>query len=405
MTGWIYLLCALAGAWLTVNAARPSRHPNLLVLSWLAAFLTTDLVPFHLLAAGIVSAAFAWFGALDSVPGQIALVIVVASSTWLLVLWLPNRQAAGPAAALSAELKLDTVAPVARRLMLTPFKRVVRGIEVERDIEFSRPAGRRLALDIYRSEPDGGRRPALLYLHGGGWIVGDKSNQGLPLCNHMAELGWVCANANYRLSPAATWPDHLVDAKAAIAWLRDHADAYGIDPDFVAIAGGSAGAHIAAMAALTADDPASKPGFETADTSIQAVATFYGVYDLTNRLGAHHPDFLAKMLGPYVIKAFPDTELERFSAASPRDHVDKVSQPWLILQGDRDTLTPVAEARDFRSALEKASALPVGYLELPGAQHAFDIYYSPRAIAAVETAARFFVTAYRRANEARQGRD
>jgi acetyl esterase/lipase len=402
MSGWIYLLIALGGGLMTVNAARPSRKPSLLVVSWLAAFLTTDLAPFHILAAGVVSVAFAWGGALGSLPGQIALLIVVVSSIRLLVLWLPNRQAAAPATALSREFEFDPVTPVSRKLMLTPFKRVVDGVAVERDIEFSRPAGRRLALDIYRSRNGSDRRPLLLYLHGGGWIVGDKSNQGLPLCNHMAELGWVCANANYRLSPAATWPDHVIDAKTAIAWLRDNADVYGIDPDFVAIAGGSAGAHIAAMAALTDSDPALKPGFETADTSIQAAATFYGVYDLTNRLGAHHPDFLTKMLGPYVIKAFPDTEPERFSAASPRDHVGNVSQPWLILQGDRDTLTPAVEARDFRAALAEASSLPVGYLELPGAQHAFDIYYSPRAIAAVETAARFLVTAHRRAGEARR---
>ena len=402
MAGWFFLSFSLLGALLVLNAARASRRPNLLVISWLAAFLTTDLAPFHILLAAGVTAAFAWGGALETVQGQAALLIVVVSSAWLAVLWLPNRHAAGRATAVSAELELDPVDSVSRKLLLTPFKRVVSGVAVDRNIEFSRPAGRSLALDIYRPELNSDRRPALLYLHGGGWIVGDKSNQGLPLCNHMAQLGWVCANANYRLSPAATWPDHVIDAKAAIAWLREHADAFGIDPGFIAIAGGSAGAHIAAMAALTAGDPVLQPGVESADTSIQAAAPFYGVYDLTNRLGAHHPDFLTKMLGPYVIKAFPDTELHRFSAASPRDHVDKVSQPWLVLQGDRDSLTPAVEARDFTAALDEASSHPVGYLELPGAQHAFDIYYSPRAIAAVETAARFLTTSHRRAAEVQQ---
>lgn len=405
MNGWTYLVIALAGAWLTINAARPSRNPNLLVVSWLAAFLTTDLAPFHVLLAAAVTAAFAWGGALDSLPGQAALLVVAASSIWLIVLWLPNRRAAGAAARAVSELKLDDAQDISKKLMLVPFKRVLDGVTVERNIEFTRQAGRILKLDIYRPELNADRRPALLYLHGGGWLVGDKGTQGLPLCNHLARLGWVCANANYRLSPGATWPDHLIDAKAAVAWLREHADEYGIDPGFIAVAGGSAGGHIASMLALTAGDAELQPGFEAADTSIQAAATFYGVYDLTNRLGAHHPDFLTKMIGPLILKAFPDTEPERFSVASPRDHVHKVSQPWLVLQGDRDTLTPAAEARDFAAALREHSSEPVGYLELPRAQHAFDLYYSPRAIASVETAARFLATSHRRASEARQRSD
>ena len=187
--------------------------------------------------------------------------------------------------------------------------------------------------------------------------------------------------------------------------MREHADEYGIDPGFIAIAGGSAGGHIAAMTALTAGDSTLQPGFEDADTSIQAAATFYGVYDLTNRLGAHDPTFLTRMIGPLILKAFPDTEAERFSAASPRDHVHKVAQPWLVLQGDRDTLTPAVEALDFTAALREHSPFPVGYLEVPQAQHAFDLYYTPRAIASVETAARFLVTSHRQAAEAKQRGD
>ena len=230
MAGWFFLSFSLLGALLVANAARASRRPNLLVISWLAAFLTTDLAPFHILLAAGVAAAFTWGGALETVQGQAALLIVVVSSAWLAVLWLPNRHAAGRATAVSAELELDPVDTVSRKLLLTPFKRIVSGVAVDRDIEFSRPAGRSLALDIYRPELNADRRPALLYLHGGGWIVGDKSNQGLPLCNHMAQLGWVCANANYRLSPGATYPDHVDDAKEAVAWLREHSDEYGVDP-------------------------------------------------------------------------------------------------------------------------------------------------------------------------------
>ena len=397
MAGGLFLLVALAFAAMVFNAARPSRGPYSLVPSWLFAFLTTDLAFFHIGLQLLIAGAFALAGALESFPGKLALLILLISSLTLVVLWLPNLRASGATEAVAKDLDLDEAAPIPRSLMRTPLRRKHDGIEVDRNVEFFRVAGRALKMDIYRSSSSGSRRPALVFLHGGGWVMGDKCNQGLPLCNHLATLGWVCANANYRLSPGATWPDQLVDAKAAIVWMREHADEYGVDPDFIAIAGGSAGAHIAAMTALTPGDTGLQPGFEDKDASLQAAVMFYGVYDLTNRLGVHGSEFLKKLVGPHVIKAFPDIEPEKFSVASPLEHVGRVSQPWLILQGDRDSLTPVRVAREFANALRESSEHPVGYAELPGAQHAFDIYYSPRAIAAVELTARFLTTEYRRA--------
>ena len=90
---------------------------------------------------------------------------------------------------------------------------------MNRDVPFSRRAGRVLKMDIYRGSGGDQPRPGLVFLHGGAWVLGDKREQGLPLCNHLATLGWVCANANYRLSPGATYPDHVVDAKDAVTWL------------------------------------------------------------------------------------------------------------------------------------------------------------------------------------------
>jgi acetyl esterase/lipase len=399
MAGWLYLFVALVGAWLAYNAARPSHHRWWLVPSWLLAFLTTDLAFVHIAAAAVVTTLFAWGGALASLPGKIGLLIMVLSSLALVVMWLPNLKAAKIYDSVATELGLDEVERVPRRLVLTPFSRRREDVGITRNVEFFRAAGRSLKLDIYRPLVGADKRPALVYLHGGGWILGDKREQGIPLCNHLATLGWVCINANYRLSPGATYPDHVVDAKAAIAWLREHAADYGVDPDFIALAGGSAGAHIAAMTALTPGDRSLQPGFEDRDTSVQSMVTCYGVYDTTGRPGAMHEDFLAMFFGPLVIKAFPEEAPEKFAAASPRDHVDKVSMPWLALQGDADTLTPVNGARDFVAALREASDHVVGYGELPQAQHAFDIFYSPRAIAAVDLTARFLVTQHRLATE------
>ena len=396
MAGWLFLLVSLVGTAIVVNAAKPLRGPISLVPSWALAFLTLDLALFHIALALAFAGGFAMLGALESWPGKLALLLVLASSVVLFVLWLPSLRAASVADAVAAELELDDVERIPRRLLLQPIPWVRDGVNVLRDVPFSRRDGRVLAMDIYRGSGYGGKRPGLVFIHGGAWILGDKREQGLPLCNHLASLGWVCANANYRLSPGATYPDHVVDAKNAVAWLREHSSEYGVDPDFIAIAGNSAGAHIAAMTALT-NNSVPGSGEDQHDASVQAIVTFYGVYDLTNRLGVHGSVFLNQLIGPRVLKAFFDTEPERFHAASPMDHVERASLPWLILQGDRDSMTPAPEAREFARRLREHSQHPVGYAEFPGAQHAFDIYYSLRTVATVELAARFLTTAYREA--------
>jgi len=194
---------------------------------------------------------------------------------------------------------------------------------------------------------------------------------------------------NYRLSPGATFPDHLVDVKAALAWIRSHADDYGIDPDFVVVTGGSAGGHLTAMVALTANDPTYQPGFEDADTSVQAAVPFYGVYDFTNRNGTMTPEFLTWLAQPLVIKAFIDDEPEAFRAASPMDQIHADAPPFLVVHGDHDTLAPVADARVFVQQLRETSTSEVFYVELHGAQHAFDVFGSPRTRRMVQATERF----------------
>ena len=101
------------------------------------------------------------------------------------------------------------------------------------------------------------------------------------MLHELAQRGWVCVAINYRLSPKATWPDHIVDCKRALAWVQDHIAEYGGDPSFVAVSGGSAGGHLSALAALTPNAAEWQPGFEDADTSVDACIPFYGVHDMT----------------------------------------------------------------------------------------------------------------------------
>lgn len=235
-------------------------------------------------------------------------------------------------------------------------------------------------LDIWR-RPDldpTGKAPVLFQIPGGGWTTGNKRGQAHPLMSHLAELGWICVAINYRHSPRNTWPDHIVDVKRALAWVKAHITEYGGDPDFIAITGGSAGGHLSSLAALTPNDPQFQPGFEDADTRVQAAVPFYGVYDFTRFEDAMHP-MMPGLLARWVIKQRPSTNLQTYITASPVNHVSADAPPFFVLHGRNDSLVPVEQARDFVDKLRHVSKQPVVYAELPFTQHAFDIFGSARA--------------------------
>jgi acetyl esterase/lipase len=204
---------------------------------------------------------------------------------------------------------------------------------------------------------------------------------------HLAARDWVCVAPNYPLSPKAGWPEHLVALKRALAWIREHAVDFGGDPSFVAVTGGSAGGHLAAMMALTQNDPRYQPGFEDADTSVQACVPFYGVYDLANTLGTRAGrDQLRYFLEPVVLKS-RDPAVAR--DATPLLHVDADAPPFFVIHGRHDSLVDVREARDLVRRLREASSEVVAYAELPGAQHAFDVFHSVRSAHVIRAVERF----------------
>jgi acetyl esterase/lipase len=256
------------------------------------------------------------------------------------------------------------------------------------------PGGRRFELDVlhHRDAPTGA--PVLLQVHGGGWVIGQKEWEGNQLMLHMAARGWVCAAINYPLSPRARWPEHLIAIKRALHWIRVNIAEYGGDPEFVAVSGGSAGGHLAAMTALTADDRSLQPGFEDVDTSVQACAAFYGVYDFTDESGERYTKLrLDRFLRPYVMDRsakYPDD----YRAASPLYRVRPDAPPFLILHGRNDTLVPVADGRAFAARLREQAKNPVAYAELSGAQHAFDVFPSLRSAGVVRGVARFLEWAH-----------
>ena len=379
---WLLLLF---GAWCALhafNAWRPVRRNRVLfVWSFFAAWLTIEAAPLWLLVELVVGALLVWAGALDRLVGWVGLALLACAWVDQLVLLVQGRAATATAAQAFGDFGREALGT---RTEVRPEK-----VVVERNVEFRRVAGKHLRLDVYRPASDGSRRPAILQIHGGAWVIGDKREQGIPLLRYLASRGWVGFNANYRLSPGATFPDHLVDVKAALAWIRGHADEYGIDPDFVVVTGGSAGGHLTALMALTANDATYQPGFEHADTSVQAAVPFYGVYDFTNRNSTMPPEFTRWIAEPLVIKAFLDEEPQRFRDASPLDHLRADAPPFLVIHGDNDTLAPVEDARSFVDGLRKVSSSPVLYVELRGAQHAFDLFGSPRTRRMVRAVERF----------------
>jgi acetyl esterase/lipase len=187
----------------------------------------------------------------------------------------------------------------------------------------------------------------------------------------------------------ATFPDHLVDVKAALVWMREHAREWGGDPGFIVLTGGSAGGHLASLAALTPNVSEFQPGFERADTEVQGCVSFYGVYDFTDPEPTRHSQGLRRLLERWVLKARLADERPRFAAASPTCRVGAQAPPFFVVHGDRDTLVPVSEARRFVGALRAGSRQPVVYAEIPGAQHAFEIFRSLRCVLAIDGVERF----------------
>jgi acetyl esterase/lipase len=389
---WLFLLVSLVGAAFTATVVlRIRRISYLIVPYFFAGWITGELALHHVAWQALATVAFVAMGALDAWPGWIGLAITLAS--WALLVAF-HRRAGDVGAVFDRALREHFDDPEPTPVVI-PFRRVARpfrfrkhGVERIRDVAYG-PHGRRNTLDVYRPRDPSGPCPILFQIHGGGWLVGNKHEQALPLMYHLAERGWLCVAANYRLSPRATFPDHLVDVKRALAWTKAHAAEYGGDPSFVVVTGGSAGGHLASLVALTANDREYQPGFEDADTTVQACVSFYGVYDFLDRHGERGKAAMAPFLSRLVMKSSPEADRAAWEKASPIARVHAEAPPFFVIHGTHDSLAYVEDTRHFVGALRAVSKQPVVYAELPGVQHAFDIFHSTRSAHAVEAVTRY----------------
>lgn len=398
---WVFLIASVWGALFTFNGLRPRTRWQVLAPSFFAQWVTLEMAPFHLLWQAVATGLFIRAGALDALPGQIGLVITLVSWVGLgsfIVLSVRSRQVVAHATKVAIGQAPDSWKSPRPMTLAAPLWLRDRHVERITNLRYAPEAGSRHLLDIIRAKQWDGTepRPVLLQIHGGAWMIGDKRQQGFPLMSEMAKRGWICVAINYRLSPKSQLPAHLIDCKLALAWIREHIGEYGGDPNFVAVTGGSAGGHLAALLALTPNAPAYQPGFEAVDTRVQAAVPIYGVYDFTLMFEAPKPklqavaDRMTKIITGTTIGERP----EFFTEMSPVSHVSPDAPPMFLVHGANDTLAPVEQAHRLVALLREHSREPVGYVELPGTSHAFEVFHSLRAHNVVQGIAAFLEAQY-----------
>jgi acetyl esterase/lipase len=223
------------------------------------------------------------------------------------------------------------------------------------DIEYARVNDISLLLDLYPARSAHGPQPAVIWIHGGGWNAGDK-RPCLP--ESLTHHGYAVACINYRLRDQAPFPAQLHDCKAAVRFLRAHAQQYGLDAERIGAAGHSAGGHLAALLGTTADmsELDGDVGRLSASARVQAVCTMAGPSDLIRMALAKGPSSAksadsatAKLVGGPVLD-----KKDKARYASPTTYVSSQAAPFLIIHGDRDQLVPCEQAQVLHDALVAA---------------------------------------------------
>jgi pectinesterase len=243
------------------------------------------------------------------------------------------------------------------------------------DVTYVRRGAHDLKLDLSLPAAEGAApRPAIVFVHGGGWRAGVRANFA-PMAIRMAERGYAAATISYRLSTEAPYPAAIVDAKAAVRWVRAHAGEYGIDPRRIAIAGGSAGGQIAALTGVTNGEARFDPdgGRSTVSSDVQAIVNIDGLSDFTSEEARKYEDDPAKQpssAGAWFGGRYAD-KAALWRDASPLYHVGRGTPPMLFIVSAQRRFSLGREAM-----VEQLQALgvPNRVVPVPDTPHSFWLF-------------------------------
>lgn len=265
-----------------------------------------------------------------------------------------------------------------------PTKTIPPGVKLLPNIEYASVNGKSLLLDLYLPDTSGKPLPVIMFVHGGGWVAGSKSDYK-PI--FLTEFGYAVASINYRFSQEAPFPAQIQDCKAAVRWLRAHARFYNLDRSRIGVWGTSAGGHLVALLGTSGDVKELEGDEGNLDQSsrVQAVCDWYGPTDFLkideeaaqsalgdHRMNANSPDSLvSKLIGGPIQK-----NKDKVALANPLTFVSKDDPPFLIIHGDKDSTVPLAQSEILRDALQKAG-VEVKLIVLPGAIHGDPQFRTP----------------------------
>lgn len=360
--GVVVMLWAVVAVVMILGLLLP-KYPGALLLT--AGLLTGLIYPFLVVvvAAGVVIAVIAWRR-----RGRVLAVVATALSV-LLAIGIAWPTVGAFAAADQANTKLS----VASLFQAAPEEGSPTPAETQ---TYRSVDGQDLDVDVWApvsdEAADKANHASLVYVFGGGWVAGDRT-QWAPFFQYLTAQGITVFSVDYRLSTPeqASWSTSITDVRCAIGWVHDNADVYDIDANRVAISGGSAGANLALLAGYTGDKPAPKGC--GADTSVRAVLDFYGPTDLAAVESDAGSSVVVDMLHTYL-GATAQEEPQRYADLSPLNHVSSSSPPTLILHGTHDGMVPTSQSERLAEALE-AVGVEHRLALIGGAQHGFDMIW------------------------------
>jgi acetyl esterase/lipase len=282
---------------------------------------------------------------------------------------------------LLTSLALAIVAPAAARPADgPPAPRVMRGIE------YARVGEHALQLDLYLPPAKAGAQPPLVvWVHGGAWRSGSRAE--MPL-GSLVQRGYAIASVDYRLTPVAPFPAQVHDLKAAIRFLRARARSFGLDVRHIAVAGSSAGGHLAALVGVTNGDRAleGRVGDRLRTSSrVHAIVSLYGASNLQSILSQSTPHGLSVRVPALqlLLGGQPDDQPALARQASPVAHVDARDPPLLLIHGDADPQMPPEQSHEL-AARYRAVGAAVELAIVPGGKHGGDVFYDEDRLALIE---------------------